>query len=33
MAHPHEQLIRAVYTGFGKGSLAGALALCSPDIR
>lgn len=33
MAHPHEQLIRAVYTEFGRGNLAGVLALCSPDIR
>ena len=33
MAHPNEQLIRAVYTEFGKGNLAGVLALCSPDIR
>ncbi|MCY1074126.1 nuclear transport factor 2 family protein [Archangium lansingense] len=33
MAHPHEQLIRAVYTEFGKGNLDGVLALCSPDIQ
>src|SRR3712207_231028 len=33
MSHPNEQLIRAVYTEFGKGNLAGVLALCSPDIR